>query len=162
MGTNARENRAWWSRSGGARLAVAVALAASTALVAIGVATPAGAASNEILESWGYNSSGQLGNGTTTNSSVPTPVSLPSGVGVTSSAAGGYHSLAIGTDGNLYAWGQNGFGQLGNGTTTNVSTPIVIQLPSGVHATQVAASTDDSYALGVQWQCLRLGRQQSE
>ncbi|HEY4929644.1 MAG TPA: MBG domain-containing protein [Acidimicrobiales bacterium] len=116
--------------------------------MAIGVATPAGAASNQILESWGYNAAGQLGNGSSTNSSVPTPVSLPSGVGVTASAAGGYHSLAIGTDGNLYAWGQNGFGQLGDGTTTNKSNPIVVQLPSGVHATKVAASTDDSFALG--------------
>jgi alpha-tubulin suppressor-like RCC1 family protein len=145
---NARGNRAYRGRSGGARLAVSIALAASSALVAIGVATPAGAASNQILESWGYNVYGQLGNGSTTNSSVPIPVSLPSGVGVTDSAAGGYHSLAIGTDGKLYAWGQNGFGQLGNGTTVNQSTPIVVQLPSGVHATQVAAGADDSFALG--------------
>ena len=128
--------------------AVVVALVASTALVAIGVATPAGAASNQILESLGYNSSGQLGNGTTTNSTVRAPVSLPSGVGVTSSAAGGYHSLAIGTDGNLYAWGQNGFGRVGMAPPTERDDPGRHPASVGVQATQVAASTDDSLRSG--------------
>ena len=148
MRRNGRHHFARRGRSGGARLAVSIVLAASSGLVAIGVATPAGATSNQILESWGYNAYGQLGNGTTTNSSVPTPVSLPSGVGVTASAAGGYHSLAIGTDGQLYAWGQNGFGQIGDGTTSNRSTPVVVQFPAGVHATKVVAGADDSFALG--------------
>ena len=75
-------------------------------------------------------------------------VQLPAGVTPVASTAGGYHSLAIGSDNNLYAWGQNGYGQLGNGTTTDSSTPVAISLPGGVHATAVAAGLIDSVALG--------------
>ena len=63
-------------------------------------------------------------------------------------AAGGGQSLAIGSDNNLYAWGQNGFGEVGNGTTTNVLSPIKISLPSGVQPVAVAAGYLHSLALG--------------
>jgi len=53
---------------------------------------------------WGYNNAGQLGNGTTTNNPTPAAVSLPSGVRAMALTAGGSHSLAIGSDGKLYAW----------------------------------------------------------
>jgi alpha-tubulin suppressor-like RCC1 family protein len=71
---------------------------------------------------WGYNNEGELGDGTTTNSS--TPVQVSGLTDVTAIAAGGNHSLALGPDGNVLAWGDNSFGQLGNGTTTNSSTPV--------------------------------------
>jgi alpha-tubulin suppressor-like RCC1 family protein len=41
-------------------------------------------------------------------------------------SAGWGHSLAVKTDGSLWAWGQNGFGQLGDGTTKNRSAPVKI------------------------------------
>lgn len=93
-------------------------VAISSMFVALGAtASPAGASPSPMIESWGDNTYGQLGNGTTTQADVPISVSLPAGVTPVSVAAGGYHSLAIGSDANLYAWGQNGYGQLGNGTT---------------------------------------------
>ncbi len=150
MRTNGNPGSGGTGRRPGRRRMVAAALLALTS-VGVGVgaqAGTAGAAGAQILESWGYNAYGQLGNGTTTNATTPGPVSMPSGVTATAAAAGGDHSLAIGSDGNLYAWGQNGYGQLGDGTLVDSSTPVVVQLPSGVHATAIAAGLDDSLALG--------------
>ena len=101
-----------------------------------------------MLEAWGDNAYGQLGNGSTTQSTTPVSVQLPSGVYAGRQLGRWDHSLAIGSDRNLYAWGQNGFGQLGNGTTTDSSAPVAISLPGGVQATAVAAGLDDSVALG--------------
>ncbi len=76
---------------------------------------------------WGYNSNGQLGNGTTTNSYVPTRVSGLTGV--TEVAAGEASSFARQPDGTVWAWGWNLYGQLGDGTTTNRTTPVRVSLP---------------------------------
>jgi len=84
-------------------LGSAAVVLASTLVNVFGASSPASATTTE-LYSWGYNASGQLGNATTTNSTVPVKVSLPSGVTATAAAAGGGHSLAVGSDGKLYAW----------------------------------------------------------
>jgi alpha-tubulin suppressor-like RCC1 family protein len=96
---------------------------------------------------WGLNSSGQLGNGTTTNSSTPVSVSLPSGTTVTAIAAGFSHSLALTSAGQVLAWGDNTYGQLGNGTTASSSTPVQVSLPSGTNATAIASGLYQSMAL---------------
>jgi alpha-tubulin suppressor-like RCC1 family protein len=83
---------------------------------------------------WGSNAYGGLGNGTTMQSSNPVAVSLPSGTTVTALAGGGDHSLALTRAGQVLAWGYNGDGELGNGTTTNSSTPVAVSLPSGAAA----------------------------
>ena len=61
-------------------------------------------------------------------------------------------SLAVGSDGNAYAWGSNGDGQLGDGTQTMRSTPVRVKKPEGKPAdftyVQVSAGTDHSLALG--------------
>jgi alpha-tubulin suppressor-like RCC1 family protein len=78
---------------------------------------------------WGDNSSGQLGDGGTRNSSVPVLVSgLSDGTtgDVTAIAAGGRHSMALLSDGNVMTWGDNAKGQLGDGTTRNSSVPVLI------------------------------------
>ncbi len=81
---------------------------------------------------WGWNSYGQLGDGTTTNRSTPVPVTGLSS-GVVSLAAGSGHTCAVTTGGAARCWGWNSYGQLGDGTTTNRSTPVpVTGLPSGV------------------------------
>jgi RHS repeat-associated protein len=108
--------------------------------------------SDGILYAWGSNSVGQLGNGTTTNSPTPVVVQLPAGVSAVSVSAGsgfsaGY-AMVVGTDGNLYAFGDNGSGDLGDGTTVNRSTPVKIALPSGVSVVSAAAGSLDSLARG--------------
>jgi alpha-tubulin suppressor-like RCC1 family protein len=75
---------------------------------------------------WGYNYSGQLGDGTTTNSRS-TPVRVLNLTGVTALTAGYGHSLALKSDGTVWAWGENVVGQLGDGTTTNRLTPVQTQ-----------------------------------
>jgi alpha-tubulin suppressor-like RCC1 family protein len=76
------------------------------------------------LWSWGYNSAGQLGLGTSGAASYK---SSPNQVGALTTwsvvAGGGAHTLAIKTDGTLWAWGVSTFGQLGLGNTTRYSSP---------------------------------------
>ena len=75
------------------------------------------------LFGWGGNTSGQLGDNTGTNRS--TPVTTFAGGTNWKSVAGGFaHTSAIKTDGTLWTWGVNGYGQLGNFSNTNRSTPV--------------------------------------
>jgi len=85
------------------------------------------------VKCWGYNGSGGLGNGSTTNSSTPVDVSgLTSGVSAIAASAA---TCALMTGGGVKCWGWNNSGQLGNGTTTNSSTPVDVSgLTSGVTA----------------------------
>ena len=93
------------------------------------------------LYSWGLNSNGALGDDSTTNSTTPVLVSLPSGVTPTAIAGGGAAAYAVGSDGNLYAWGLNSSGQLGNGSNTDSSTPVLVSLPSGVTPSTISAGS---------------------
>ena len=77
-----------------------------------------------IVKCWGWNGLGQLGNGTTTDSSVPVAVSGLTGA--TAITAGAYHTCAIVAGHTGECWGWNAYGQLGNGTTTDSSIPVAI------------------------------------
>lgn len=86
---------------------------------------------NGTVASWGWGSSGQLGNSGTANHSVPVGVDLSGisfgfGEKITLVAAGANHSLAATNDGRLLAWGNNLTGQLGDGTTTQRTAPVLI------------------------------------
>ncbi|MEV5570087.1 Ig-like domain repeat protein [Spirillospora sp. NPDC052269] len=96
---------------------------------------------------WGYNGYGQLGDGTTTSREVPIEVALPDGAKAKQVAAGYGYSLALTTDGRVLAWGYNGYGQLGDGTTTSRDTPGPVALPPGLTITQVAAGDNHGLAL---------------
>lgn len=81
---------------------------------------------------WGLNSSGQLGDGTTVNRSVPTAVSGLSS-GVTAMAGGWTHACALKADGSVWCWGVNAHGQVGDGTQTQRLIPVAVNgLGSGV------------------------------
>ena len=112
---------------------------------------------------WGNNGAGQLGNNTTSGDNanpVPVRVRDPNsptdtgkGLKAIQVSAGSNHSLALGSDGNVYAWGNNSYGQLGNGATGNPrTTPVIVKKPTGTPSAftyvQVSAGNNYSLALG--------------
>lgn len=101
---------------------------------------------------WGAGASGQLGNNITATSFVPSPVvqtGVLAGKFVVKIAAGYTHSLALCSDGTIAAWGEGGFGNLGNGSNAGSPVPVLVN-QSGVLAGKVpvtiAAGTLSSYA----------------
>ena len=88
------------------------------------------------VKCWGYNNTGQVGDGTTANKSTPVDVSgLPAGSDVTAIAAGLSHTCAVTAEGGVRCWGYNDKGQLGDGTTGNKDMPVAVSgLASGVTA----------------------------
>jgi alpha-tubulin suppressor-like RCC1 family protein len=110
------------------------------------------------LYSWGSNDYGELGNGTTNRQYSPQLVALPPGVTAWSSiAAGNRFSVALGNDGNVYAWGRNNFGQLGNNTTTNQALPTRVVLPNASGWKSVAAGSAQAMVLSVDGQLYSWG-----
>ena len=94
---------------------------------------------------WGDNTYGQLGNGTTSPNSTltPTEVRLES---VTSIATGATHNLAIGSDGSVWASGNDSNGQLGDGLTGRVD-PTAAKVATIEHTVEIAAGSDHSLVL---------------
>jgi len=84
-------------------------------------------ASDGTLYSWGSNLRGQLGDGTATNQPLPVAVNMAgalAGKTITQISGGRINSAALSSDGMIFMWGGNFNGQLGNGTTAAVLTPI--------------------------------------
>ena len=106
------------------------------------------ATSSGNVYAWGWNANGQLGNGNTTDSSTPLLVSLPANgsAQVVAISAGTFDSFALESDGSLWAWGDNSYGQYGNGTTTNSLTPIEVYTPSGGYGISAFAEGEIGYS----------------
>ena len=115
-------------------------------------------ASGRVL-SWGFNGSGQLGNGTKGgNVRSPAPVRLARGVRVTAIAGGLNHVLAITAGGDMLAWGDNGQGQLGNGFSGGFAdVPVKVRLPRGAKVRGLFAGCLGSLALTTAGQVLAWG-----
>jgi alpha-tubulin suppressor-like RCC1 family protein len=75
------------------------------------------------LWNWGYNGYGQLGNNTITSRSSPVQT-VAGGTNWKSISSCSFNTSGIKTDGTLWSWGYNGFGGLGDNTTTNKSSPV--------------------------------------
>ncbi len=86
---------------------------------------------------WGRNDAGQLGDGTTTNQFAPVEVCAPGQnapcgaflTGITAIAAGFSYVLALDNAGFVWAWGNNTYGQLGNGTLSDSKVPVQVCAP---------------------------------
>lgn len=105
------------------------------------------------LWSWGGNFAGQLGLGSTDMAVHSTPVQVGTGTNWSLVACGSHTSLALRTDGTLWAWGENAYGQLGDGTLTSSNVPR--QVGTGTNWSQVACGSLFTLGLradGTLWQ----------
>jgi alpha-tubulin suppressor-like RCC1 family protein len=93
---------------------------------------------------WGWNPYGQLGLGSPT-SPVPAPVQVPGLTNVVGVAMGGEHAIAVKADGTVWGWGQNQYGQVGDGTDDPRHSPVQVSGLTNVVA--VAARWWTSFAL---------------
>jgi alpha-tubulin suppressor-like RCC1 family protein len=96
---------------------------------------------------WGSQVYGELGTGASSGNPNTTPTQVVGLSGVVVAIAAGYanHSLAVQSDGTVWAWGNNAYGELGNGTINNSNVPIQVPGLSGMIA--VAAGYEFSLAL---------------
>ncbi len=93
---------------------------------------------------WGYNGSGQLGIPFATTQRT-TPIQVSGLTDITGIATGLYHTVAMLSDGTVYAWGYNDQGELGNGSTSNSAAPVQVSGLTGV--TAIAAGGYHTLAL---------------
>ncbi len=147
-----------WGANGAGQLGDGTRTARQTAVSVIGLPAPAVAVSLGESHScaltaagdvrcWGSNYYGQLGDGTAVSRSVPVAVSGLSS-GVKAIAAGRNHTCALKTGGAMMCWGNNGYGQLGDGTYTHRRIPVpvrdlspdIISIAAG-HANSAAVMT---------------------
>ncbi|MEM7130572.1 MAG: C13 family peptidase [Chloroflexota bacterium] len=103
------------------------------------------ALTNSSVQCWGSNGSGQLGNGSTTSSSTPV-LSNPTSAVIAVTTGDEHSCVRVVRGGAVYCWGDNGSGQLGNGSTTSSDTPVsVIGFPNDI--TAISAGGDHSCAI---------------
>jgi len=99
---------------------------------------------------WGYNRAGQLGDGTTRLADVAVHVPLPGRVVQVSQGGclpNNGQTMAMLANGSLWEWGNNRFGQLGNGSTRNALAPLQLTEPPGVHFVRIDSGGAANYAI---------------
>jgi len=104
--------------------------------LALGVGHTCALASNGAAYCWGHNHWGQLGTGSTSGPALCGgvacslgPVAVSGGLSFTTLVAGGSHTCGLTSAGKVYCWGDNSFGQLGDGTTTSRLAPTPVAFP---------------------------------
>jgi alpha-tubulin suppressor-like RCC1 family protein len=100
---------------------------------------------NASVWAWGSNSRGQLGIGNLIDSRVPVQVHVPKKATFVKVNSGGYASYAIDSTGRLWAWGDNGSGQLGAGPATPLAT---LPVDVGIRLSQVSSTAQNVAGLG--------------
>ncbi|OGO84465.1 MAG: hypothetical protein A2Y22_05510 [Clostridiales bacterium GWD2_32_59] len=123
--------------------------------IAAGASYTLALGNNGTVYAWGANASGQLGNNTLTSSAYPVQVLGTGGTGalsgITQIATAGITSMALANDGTVYTWGYNGYGQIGDSTTTVRKIPVAVKGVGGVltlgGVTQISAGSDYMVAL---------------
>ncbi len=107
---------------------------AAVAAVSAGNAHTCAVTATATVACWGHNLSGQLGDGTISARTTPVLISGLGGNAVAVSA-GHSHTCALSDAGGVMCWGDNAYGQLGDGTTTDSSVPVTVEgLGGGVTA----------------------------
>jgi alpha-tubulin suppressor-like RCC1 family protein len=104
-------------------------------------------ASDNLAYCWGSNSNGQLGNNSTTQSSVPVAVDTSgvlSGKTINTIITGNAYTCAIASDNLAYCWGYNNFGQLGNNSTTQSLVPVAVNTSGVLSGKTVMSITSTS------------------
>jgi alpha-tubulin suppressor-like RCC1 family protein len=94
------------------------------------------------LYAWGNDSDYQLGDGRTASEIFPERIQPPAGVTYRTLATGGSTSYAISTTGNVYAWGGNTVGEVGDGSTTTAERPVRVEFG----ATAISSTAGDVVA----------------
>lgn len=130
-GVSAHTAYCWGSGPPTTNSATPVAVPGGLAFISVsaGYAHACGVTSTGAAYCWGSNSAGQLGNGTTTDST--TPVAVSGGLAFAAVSAGGSglgdgYTCGLTTSGAVYCWGDNSVGELGNGTTTSSTVPVLV------------------------------------
>ncbi|HJM24432.1 MAG TPA: hypothetical protein QF821_02155, partial [Candidatus Thalassarchaeaceae archaeon] len=96
---------------------------------------------------WGENRNGQLGDGSRTPSLEPAKASMPLGRKALGISAGSYHTCTLLDDGSIRCWGSNNFGQIGDGTSIERTSPVSVNL--GVGKSALAVSSGESHTCAV-------------
>ncbi|MET8153808.1 RCC1 domain-containing protein [Actinoplanes sp. NPDC049668] len=126
---------------------VAVRSPVSFTQVSAGISHTCGLGGDARAYCWGSGLSGELGNGDTRIRSTPVAVTAPApGVTFTRIAAGFSNACGLGSDSRAYCWGSGGFGQLGDGASTDRSTPVAVKSP--VTFTQISPGVHHTCGLG--------------
>jgi alpha-tubulin suppressor-like RCC1 family protein len=144
LGTGSRSNTTTPKRVAGLQGAPVTELVAS-------YANSGALLANGDYYDWGYDANGQLGNGIFHRASdVPVHVPLPHPVSVVAQGGSIWNNgqtLALLSDGSLWAWGDNWAGQLGDGTRANRASPVRFRAPRGVTYKSLATGSATSYAV---------------
>ncbi len=117
-----------------------------------GISHTCGVASGAVAYCWGDNSSGQLGTTTSNCAGSPcsfVPVAVQGGLSFASVSSGDYYTCGVTADGRAYCWGNNGAGQLGIGSASNLNYVSPVPVSGGLRFLMVGTSDRNYVTCGL-------------